>query len=114
MEAAQQVIQSARERRLIRFVPRDSFWTCVHGVYGSKAYIFSIKEDFKKAGFRYTRKISGGTKNGKATLREELNVLSADATTTASNVMINFMDLSLEGDKVRQRASQYSKLEYRN
>ena len=79
----------------------------------AKLTYFQSKKISKRQDFD-TRKISGGTKNGKATLREELNVLSADATTTASNVMINFMDLSLEGDTVRQRASQYYKLEYRN
>ena len=79
----------------------------------AKLTYFQSKKISKRQDFD-TRKISGGTENGKATLREERNVPSADATTTASSAMINFMDLSLEGDKVRQRASQYSKLEYRN
>ena len=62
----------------------------------AKLTYFQSKKISKRQDFD-TRKISGGTKNGKATLREELNVLSADATTTASNLMINMGSLFRRG-----------------
>ena len=57
MSSSQQIVDSAIQQRLIRFVPDGSHWLVVPGSNGNNRHIFLMKNELKAAKFRYNKRL---------------------------------------------------------
>ena len=57
MSSSQQVVDSAIQQRLIRFVLDGSHWRIIPGSNGNNRHIFLIRNELKAAKFRYNKQL---------------------------------------------------------